>query len=605
MPILPRVRLPARHCAACIALLLMPVLSSGAPASSTLDKLLEEENLPGIALVVLHGDVFEAGAEGLADLKTTRLMASDTKVHVGSVTKTVLALGVLRMVEEGLLSLDTNVEQLLPMLNWQNPWQNVAPIRVQHLLEHTAGLDNIRMWQFLNSQVTADTPLAAAFPADQEHLLAVRTRPGGQYSYSNMGYTLLGLVIEQVTGQRYEDYLAQSLLTPLGLLDSTFKLVTQQDDVRLAMGYLDDRVPQAAVPMFLRPAGQFTTTARDMGRLLGFMLGDGDINGEPFIAPALMARLGKPSTTDASRAGLAIGHGLALAGRDRHGAMGYCHPGTTFGFRAYLCLFPEQGKAFFYAINADVETANYERFVQYFIEYLGVSGNTVSTAEAPAQELSAYTGLYTLAPANMAQFAWLDWIFNSVWVSKGSQGSSLVVTSLQQPVRRLLPLGDGLFRDDSRRFASHVFFDDGGTVLSNGLLTYRRASVVALTLAWASLVAGVLGLLYIFLRGTWLLTAGGTGAGNSLLLPWFGLVAFGVPAFLYSRQPFLVFGEITAANITVAVLTGTLPLLLVWALFRSLRSRQYVLPDLLALMAAAQLCLVLLLQGVLPVVFWR
>jgi CubicO group peptidase (beta-lactamase class C family) len=153
-------------------------------------------------------------------------MTAATKVQVGSVTKVLVALGVLRLVAADQLDLDSDVEQLLPELPWDNPWRATTPITVQHLLEHTAGLDNIRMWQFLNTQVTADTPLTKAFPDSHNGLLQIRTRPGTQYSYSNMGYAILGLVIERVIADRYEGYLAREILDPLGMHDSSFHFIT-------------------------------------------------------------------------------------------------------------------------------------------------------------------------------------------------------------------------------------------------------------------------------------------------------------------------------------------------------------------------------------------
>ena len=354
--------------------------------------------------------------------------------------------------------------------------------------------------------------------------------------------------------------------------------------------------------MVLRPAGQFTTTASDMRRLLAFMLGDGSLDGSQFIAPALMAQLGQPSTTLAHRHGLAIGHGLALAGRDRHGVLGYCHPGTTFGFRAQLCLFPDAGKAFFYAINADSESADYERFTALFIQQLALQEVPAAEASDGAGARTAQTGLYALSPNNMAQFAWLDWLFNSAWLSKSGEDGSLVMYSLQQPARRLYPLGDGLYRDSERRLASHVFIDDH--TLSNGLMTWRRASMTSFLLGWASLVAGILGLLYIVIRGSALLIDRRSRAGRGLLLPYAGILAFALPAFLFARQTFLEFGEKTAASVLVAGLTTALPLLLTGALWRLRPWTRAYGPDLLALMALLQLCLVMLYQGMLPLRIW-
>mgnify|MGYP006279981625 CR=1 FL=1 len=587
----------------CGLLLTLPSTATGSAGPDELQSILTGESLPGVVWATVDANSQETGGTGYAELSAARPMTAATRVQVGSITKTLVALGVLQLVSAGELRLSTDVEQLLPGLNWDNPWRREAPITVRNLLEHTAGLDNIRLWQFLNTTVGKDTPLVKAFPTHQEHLLRVRSRPGSQYSYSNMGYALLGLVIERVTSERYEDYLARELLHPLGMHDSSFHFVTQDTDARLAMGYLDGSTPQASVPMFLRPAGQFTTTANDMQRLLRFLLGNGSVGGKELVASGYLDRLGTPSTTDAFRAGLHMGHGLALAARDRHGVLGECHPGTTFGFRAQLCVFRAQEKAFFYAVNADSERADYERLTAHFIDRIAVE----AAARSPELRLplDAYTGLYELAPANMAQFAWLDWMFNSVWLAADPKRGGLVMHTLQRPERLLLPMGDGLFRDADRRVASHVVFGVEETLLSNGLTTWRKASTVKLFLAWASLTAGVLGLLYIVVRGIWLLLGGRLLANGAIAPPWVCLIAFTLPVFLYGRQSFLQFGERTEAGLLLAGLSAALPLALGIALYGIYRSPVRPLLDLCAVLAGLQLCVVLLWQGVLPIVFWR
>ncbi len=586
-----------------LPLFLASMLASTA-TPDLLESILEEESLPGVSWAMVYKGRAQAGGKGYAELDSARLMTATTKVQVGSITKTLVALGILHLVSDDQLDLDANVEQLLPMLHWDNPWRAETPVTVRHLLEHTAGLDNIRMWQFLNSGVTADTPLIDAFPQVHDELLRIRTRPGTQYSYSNMGYAILGLVIERFTAERYENYLDRELLEPLGMQDSSFRFITQNQDSRLAMGYLDAGIPQMAVPMFLRPAGQFTTTADDARLLLRFLLGDGNINGGEFIAPEYLDRLGSPSTTDAYLSGLPMGHGLALASRDRHGVLGECHPGNTFGFRAFLCVFREQGKAFFYAVNADSEKADYERLTRYFIEQIHVS-LVSEVPPVPTENLNEYVGLYELAPSNMAEFAWLDWMFNSVWLSVDQRGDGLVMHSLQESERILLPLGGGLFRDSDRGTASHVFFGDGYGKLSNGLTTWSKASPLLLCLGWAGLILGVLGMFYLVLKGNWLLLRGRILASSAIVPPWLCLMAFALPAYLYTTQPFLRFGEATAASLLLAALSVLLPISLCFSCYYLTRRQGRSVLDLCAVIASLQLCLVLFSQGVMPLVFWQ
>jgi CubicO group peptidase (beta-lactamase class C family) len=133
-------------------------------------------------------------------------------VHVGSVPKTLIATGVLVLVTERRLALDTHVRELLPELRVDKSWNADAPLRVRHLLDYTGGLDDVRLWQVFTTRGDPDSPRASSLGAP---LITVRHRPGARFSHSNTGYLLLGMLIERVTGVRYETWLDELLMAPL------------------------------------------------------------------------------------------------------------------------------------------------------------------------------------------------------------------------------------------------------------------------------------------------------------------------------------------------------------------------------------------------------
>jgi CubicO group peptidase (beta-lactamase class C family) len=338
------------------------IASPDAPLQPRMAVLLQQQQLTGVIWSTVTPEGIRTGAAGIADSDQQSLLRADHKMQVGSIAKTLIAVGILRLVSEGKLSLDSPLAILLPDLPvdqlLDNPWAAEQPVLLRHLLDHTSGLDDVRLWQVFSLRATPDSPLSQAFKPGSS--MRLRTKPGSRLSYSNMGYTVLGMVIEQVSGERYERYLEQHLLQPLQMFDSSFGFITQQEpaaDPRLAMGHFENNATQATVPMFLRPAGQFTTTATDMALFARFLMSDGvihhdindDVNEEtndisnrkPFIAPELLRAMGQPTSTEAAQAGLVAGYALGLNNRDRHGVIGRCHVGTTFGFRANFCLFPE------------------------------------------------------------------------------------------------------------------------------------------------------------------------------------------------------------------------------------------------------------------------
>lgn len=598
----------------CTLLLIFPIALVASPISpdmyADMERALKDEGLTGVVWsTVTPGGAIAVHAAGLKDARSGELLMPDSRVQIGSVTKTLLAAGVLRLVTEGRVALDTAISDLLPDLVFDNPWAVSDPIRLRHLLEHTAGLDDARFWQVFSLKAEVDAPLADAFDGDAS-LLRVRSRPGSRFSYSNMGYSLLGMVIESVTGERYERYLDAHLLRPLAMNDSTFTFVSQagmQADTRLAMGHFEGGVTQAAVPIYLRPAGQFTTTAMDMALFARFLMGDGTIDGESFIDAALLRAMGRPKGTEAAQAGLLAGYGLGLSRRDRHGVIGRCHDGSTVGYRAMLCLFPEQQKAFFSAMNTDSETADYGRFDALLIRALDVAAAAPTLRGAPSESIADWEGIYVPAPNRFASFAWLDTVLNFVRVRW--DGTHLHLKPFQSDGRVLAPAGGLLFRAADRATTSHVLLksSDGTRVISDGLQSYEQVPLAKIVPLWISLVAGLSGLIYILVSGIVRLLMGRLAPSRALFVPFLAVIALLLPLPFFLQQSFLQLGDATVASVLLAAVTAALPLAMVVGLvfhFRRCTTGVMAALDVLAMLAVLQWTIVLAGWNLLPFRLW-
>lgn len=596
-------------------LLLFPLLFMvNAQAASSFDGQFEEalrkEGLSGAlwsTITPAYG--IETGAIGIKNAATGERMMNATRTQTSSVTKVVLATGVLHLVTTGKLSLEADVAALLPQLAIDNPWAASDPIMVRHLLMHTAGLENFRLSQLFSQRASPTAPLAHDIMA-HDGLLRVRTRPGRNYAYSNTGYILLAMVIEAVTRLPYERYMDQSILAPLGMRDSTFVFRTQHGadaDPKLAMGHLDDLQPYPVTASFMRPVEQFATTVHDMGRFMQFLLSDGYVDGDVFVAPELLAALAPPKGTEAANHGLDTGHGLSLSVRDRNGVVGACHPGGTVGFRSMLCIFPEHAKGFFVAFNTDSETADYERFNRLLTERLSIPPESPVPTITNAIDLAPWRGIYVPTTSGIASLAWIDVVFNATHV--GTAGDGLLLRTLQANPVTLSPVGPALFRAADRMRPSHVLYisEDGRRMFSNGIRSHRQMPLIAFAALWISLLLGLAGLSYVLLVGAWRLIAKGTRRPAPLMIgsaPLLLIVA-ALP-FLFD-QSFMQLGDPTIGNILLAVAAHLMPFamlagILLW--FRQARLARSI-ADLLALAAALQLLLVLTWWGVLPYVAWH
>jgi len=189
-----------------------------------LQALTEASDPPGLSLaVVKEGELVYSGAFGLADGGQQIAATPDTVYHWWSMTKMATAVSILQLHEQGKLNLDDPVSDYLPFFTVEYPSPDSSPITIRHLLNHTSGLPDT-IPAMIGWVHTADESY------DQTELLKqqlpnfnkLRFEPGSDNAYSNLGYMTLGVIIEAVTEERYETYLVETVLQPLGMTQTDF-----------------------------------------------------------------------------------------------------------------------------------------------------------------------------------------------------------------------------------------------------------------------------------------------------------------------------------------------------------------------------------------------
>jgi CubicO group peptidase (beta-lactamase class C family) len=214
--------------------------------------------LPGMAVAVAEGGELCFIGKGWADLRK-RAIDENTLFELGSIGKTFTALLTLQLVDDGRLDLHAPVARYLP---WFEVRSTYEPIGLEHLLTHTAGL--IR-----GADMTADSRFDVWALRDTE----VGFSPGERFYYSNVGYRILGCVLEDVTGSRYAELVRARTLEPFGL-GTTEPAITVDVRPRMAVGYdrlHDDRTPTPDDPLYPAPwletataDGSLASTAGDL-----------------------------------------------------------------------------------------------------------------------------------------------------------------------------------------------------------------------------------------------------------------------------------------------------------------------------------------------------
>jgi CubicO group peptidase (beta-lactamase class C family) len=232
----------------------------------------ERSHVPGGAWgVVVDGELAHAGSFGVRDVAVKAPVDADTVFRIASMTKSFTAMSILKLRDDGRLSLDDPAERYVPELkDLKYPTTDSPRITIRHLLSHSEGFPEDNPW---GDRQLADT--------DEQMTQLLRkgipfsNAPGIAYEYSNFGFAILGRIVARVSGRPYDEYVADNLLRPLGMTSTTLH-PSKVPANRLALGYRweDDRWQDEP----LLPHGSFgamggmLTSVRDLSRYVSAFL---------------------------------------------------------------------------------------------------------------------------------------------------------------------------------------------------------------------------------------------------------------------------------------------------------------------------------------------
>ncbi len=315
---------------------------------STVPRMLARSGTPGAAIAVVHEGRLEwVQAFGVADRRSGHPLSPDAVFQVGSVSKLVASLGVMRLVEQGALDLDAPVETYLS--RWRLPPSpfGTTGVTPRTILSHTAGL-SLHGYPGYDPQVclpTLEQSLAGhGLPPTPVEVI----QPSGRFRYSGGGYTLLELALEEVSGVDFAELMRDALLAPLGMENSSFTWETRLRP-ETATGHGPHLEPLPDYRYAERAAAGFSTTVSDLARLAVAQLNSYIGNG--FFSAASMDELLRPVARVGGRS-RAIGLGHFLEYTD-DGSLIVSHDGANRGWRAAYTLVPESGAALIILTNGD------------------------------------------------------------------------------------------------------------------------------------------------------------------------------------------------------------------------------------------------------------
>lgn len=304
---------------------------------SRVPSLMARYDVPGAAVgVVSSGQVVWSGVYGDAELDPSRPTRQDTLFRAESISKPVTAWGVLRLVDTGLVKLDAPVAQYLPAGTL--PDLDATGATVRQLLSHTAGMP-------LGTIGVRYAPQEArpSLLEDLQTEARVDHPPGEAFAYSNVGYNLLELMVEHVTGRDFSEYMDKEVLNPLGMDASTYSWPESRSHL-LATGHLLSGVPVLPYVYPTRASGGLHTTVNDVARFVA--AGSAQHQQSNPVLTAASIDLAHTSQVDALGIYDAVADGYALGHffeEIADGRTAVWHGGQGTGWMTHFHLLPDTG----------------------------------------------------------------------------------------------------------------------------------------------------------------------------------------------------------------------------------------------------------------------
>jgi CubicO group peptidase (beta-lactamase class C family) len=415
-----------------------------------LEKILHDTHTPGMSIAIVHRGGPERVDDWVAGLGKSNVAANQpatagTLFRIGSTSKAFVSLSILKLVNDGKLSLQDPVHKLVPEIYFKNRWEATDPVRVVDLLEHTTGWDDLHLHEYAKDAKGMTLRQGLDY---YHHSRISRWPPGTRMAYCNSGPPVAAYIVEKLTGQRFEDYVTQNFFLPIGMKTATY---FEQPSPQLTTLYHDDgKTPYSYWNILERPAGAINASANDMAAYVVFYLNRGAVNGQPLLPAADINRMETPTRTWEAQQGLKAGYGLSNYTSIHDGFVYHGHNGGVEGGLTDMSYMPDYGVGYSYSTNAGNGQA-FEKIGDAIRAYI-TRGQTKPPVPAAAPlpiDAQQYAGWYEPdAPRNEFMHGIERLALNRIRFERGN----LVLTNLLGTTHdTFVPVGGEQFRYLSKK----------------------------------------------------------------------------------------------------------------------------------------------------------
>jgi len=406
-----------------------------------LEKILADTKTPGVSVAIVHRDGPEwiAGL-GKSDVATNRATTDQTLFRIGSTSKAFVSLSILKLANEGKLSLQDPVRKLAPEIWFENRWEATDPVRVVDLLEHTTGWDDMHLREYAKDAKGMTLREGLDY---YRHSRYSRWRPGTRMSYCNSGPPVAAYIVEKIAGRRFEDYVTQNFFVPIGMNTATY---FEQPSPQLTTLYRSDgKTPYPYWNILLRPAGAINASAKDMAAYVQFYLNRGAVGGTAVMPADSIDRMETPTRTWEAQQGLKAGYGLSNYTSFHDGFEYHGHNGGVEGGLTDMSYMPEYGVGYFYSINS-ANGAAFSKIGDAIRAYVtrGLTRPPVPAAGQLPANAADYAGWYEPAAPRNEFIHFLERLLGMSRVRFA--GGNLLLTNLGMVDQPFIPVSGAQFR---------------------------------------------------------------------------------------------------------------------------------------------------------------
>ncbi len=311
---------------------------------SIIAKKMNAYNIPGLSIGIVKSDsiVYSKGY-GIKNINTKEVVTANSNFHTASISKLFTAQAIMILVQENKISLDQKLTAIIPELKYKD--ERVKNITIKSLLNHTSGLTDVRSYHWKNNHQSDNSLKDYILDLN----LKLLSEPHTEYNYSNLGYNILGYVIEKLSETNFDQFVRENILIPSQMPNSDFRYFKVADSIKTSphsKRMISKKIYEQKIYPYTReqaPSSTLNSSANDLSNwMIAFLKSSSSLSSEKSFE-----RMFEPSFNQYPYIGL----GFQLSNLNNEKTIG--HYGGDKGYRSYLIMVPEKRIGLVLLANCD------------------------------------------------------------------------------------------------------------------------------------------------------------------------------------------------------------------------------------------------------------